>query len=85
MISVVAHSVFLSIIYCMMTEKYTTEVSLTNVDKPARLASSVFVKVNQNNYKYQDGNAVQTGEAIWNPQISVSNSTNFSEQPIFKY
>ena len=35
MISVVAHSVFLSIIYCMMTEKYTTEVSLTNVDKRA--------------------------------------------------
>ena len=31
---------------------------LSDVDKPACLRFSVFVKLNQNNYKYWDGNAV---------------------------
>ena len=39
-------------------------VSLECRDKPARLRFSVIVKLNQNYYKYQDGNAIYTISVI---------------------
>ena len=44
-------------------------ICLDTLDKPARLRFSVFVKLNQNNYKYWDGNAVY----VWDEEEQRNN------------